>query len=168
MSIKNLPKHQRPREKLIELGVENLYTEELLAILLRTGNRIKTKNGKKISFSAVDLGKKILKKFNIEELGNIKIDDLKSITGISDAKATALLASFELSKRINNYKHNEGIIINSSEDAYKLTQSIHNSKKEKLMVLYLNTANKLIHQEIISIGLVDSTPIHPREIFYLL
>jgi DNA repair protein RadC len=162
MSIKNLPKHLRPREKMLELGAANLSDSELLAILLRTGIKSQKEN-----LSAIDLAQQILDKFSLSEIFKIPINQLiDSVKGISLAKAATLGASFELANRyINAQKISQKAILDS-QVAYLLFLEIANEKKEHLMAIYLNGANEIINKKIIGIGLVDSSLIHPREVFY--
>jgi DNA repair protein RadC len=90
LTIKNLPAHERPREKLIAKGVENLTDKELLAILLRTGQKGK---------SAIDIADSILTKYPKKEILNVSFADLKKMNGIGADKACTLLAALEFTKR---------------------------------------------------------------------
>ena len=155
--IKNLPKHERPREKLIEKGVENLRDNELMAILLRTG--VKGKNVLKIS-------EEILRKFPKKKLLSLSFKKLSEIKGIGPGKACLLLASFELTKRALDVEDNNLPIINSVKDVVAQLQELRTAKKEHFVVLYLNARNQLIHKETISIGTLNSNLVHPREVFY--
>ena len=156
--IKDLPKHLRPREKLIEKGPENLSDKELLAILLRTGRQGK---------SVLDISGQILKKYPKEKLLSITTQELISIKGVGSDKAATILAAFELSKRANKNFANSLPIIDSPQKAVDQLTSIRSKKKEYFVVLYLNARNQLIHQETISIGTLTASLVHPREVFTL-
>ena len=138
--IKDLSKHEQPREKLIEKGVENLRDCELMAILLRTG--IKGKNVLKVS-------EEILVKFPKKKLLALDFEKLSKIKGIGAGKACLILAAFELTKRALDVEDNNLPTINSTKDAVAQLQELRTAKKEHFIVLYLNARNQLIHKEIL-------------------
>ena len=154
--LKSLPKHELPREKLIEKGPENLRDKELLAILLRTG-----REGKNV----LEVAEEILQKHPKKKLLSLKYEDIIKIKGINSGKACSLLAAFELTRRAMEVEDNNLPIINSSKEAMVHFQELRNAKKEHFVVLYLNVRNQLIHKEIISIGILNASLIHPREVF---
>jgi DNA repair protein RadC len=145
-----------PREKLMEKGAENLKNHELLAILLRIG--IKGKD-------VLELSKQILENHPIEKISSLGYEDLIDIKGIESGKACSLLAAFEISRRAFKKEDNSLPLINSAKDAVFYLQEIRKSKKEKLMALFLNARNQLLHKEIVSVGVLNANLIHPREIF---
>lgn len=154
--IKNLPLHLRPREKLLVKGPANLTNRELLAILLRTG---------RLGKSALDLAHDILKKYPLEKFSTITIEELNKIKGIDTGKSTSILAAIELVTRALG-KHPHALpIINSPESALDQLTDIRNRKKEHFVALYLNARNELVHKEIISIGTLTRSLVHPREVF---
>ncbi len=153
MKIKDLPKIDRPREKLEKYGPKRLSDSELLAILLGSG--IKGKN-------VLTLSREILRQVEEVGLANISRDDLKKINGLGRAKISQILALIELSGRLNEKK---GIVVQSSEDIWKLCADFYDSKKEHMAVFYLDTKNRIIERRITSIGTLDSNLVHPREIF---
>lgn len=157
MSILDLPKHELPREKLIEKGVENLRDSELMAILLRTG--IEGKNVLKVS-------EEILSKFPKKKLLSLDFESLSKIKGIGDGKACLLLAAFELTKRALEVEDNNLPTINSAKDAVAQLTELRTAKKEYFVALYLNARNQLVHKEVISIGTLNASLVHPREVFY--
>jgi DNA repair protein RadC len=163
MVIKSLPKHKRPREKLELLGSDNLSFQELLAIFIRTGSVVKTSSGKK-SLSALDLATQISKKFSLQELMHIKSAELTKIPGIGKTKAVTLEAIFEICRRTADTKF-EVAKVENTKDALNLVSYLATLKKEHLVVLYLNAKNHLILKETISVGVVDASLIHPREVF---
>lgn len=156
VKIKNLPKHEMPREKLIEKGAMGLKDKELLAIILRTG--IEGKN-------VIEVADSILKKYPMKNLLSLSFEDLAKIRGIGPGKATALLASFELAKRALEVEDNNLPTINSAKDAVAQLQELRTAKKEHFVVLYLNARNQVIHKETISIGTMTASLVHPREVF---
>lgn len=156
MKIKNLPKHERPREKMIERGAVNLKDKELLAILLRTG-----REGK----SVIEIADEVLKKYPMKRLLSLNIKELAKVKGIGQDKACTLLAAFELTKRALEIEDNGPAKINCARDAVAHLQELRTAKKEHLVVLYLNARNQLIHKETISVGTLNASLVHPREVF---
>jgi DNA repair protein RadC len=154
--IKGLPKHEMPREKLIEKGAENLKDGELMAILLRTGTE--GKNVLKVS-------KEILDKFPKKKLLSLDFEKLSKIKGIGPGKACLLLAAFELTKRALEVEDDNLPIISSNRDVMAQLQELRTAKKEHFAVLFLNARNQLVHKETISIGTLNANLVHPREVF---
>ena len=154
--IKNLPKHERPREKMIEKGAVNLRNGELLAILLRTGYA-----GKNV----MAVSEEILRKFPMKKFLSLDFKSLSKIKGIGPSKACHILAAFELTKRALEVEDNNLPTINSDKDAVAQLQELRTAKKEHFVVLYLNARNQLIHKETISIGTLNASLVHPREVF---
>lgn len=156
MKIKDLPKIERPREKLIAKGAENLKDSELLAILLRTGT-----TGKNV----IEIASQILSKYSKKKLLQMTYEDLSKISGIDSAKATTLLAAFELSKRALEVNDTNLPMINDAKDAAAQLSDMRDLKKEHFVVLYLNAKNQLVHKETISMGTLNANLVHPREVF---
>ena len=156
MKIKDLPKSDRPREKLIAKGADNLKDSELLAILLRTG-----KAGKNV----IEIASQILSKYSKKRLLQMTYDDLSKISGIDSAKATTLLSAFELSKRALEVNDTNLPVINNAKDAVAQLSDMRDLKKEHFMALYLNAKNQLVHKETISMGTLNANLVHPREVF---
>ena len=156
LAIKNLPAHERPREKLIEKGAENLTDKELLAILLRTGQKGK---------SAIDIAGSILAKYPKKNILSVSFEDLKKMGGIGADKACSLLAAFELTRRVLDTEKSGRPIIENTEQALAQLHDIRTHKKEHFVALYLNARNELIHREDISIGTVNASIVHPRDVF---
>ncbi|MDO8676669.1 MAG: DNA repair protein RadC [Candidatus Azambacteria bacterium] len=154
--IKNLAKHEQPREKLIEKGAENLRDVELMAILLRTG--VAGKDVMKVSAE-------ILSKYPKKKLLTLNYKKLSKIKGIGPGKACLLLAAFELTKRALEVEDNNLPAINSVKEAVAQLQELRTAKKEHFVVLYLNARNQLVHKETISVGTLNASLIHPREVF---
>ena len=153
--LKDIPKIDRPREKFLEKGADALSKSELLAILIGSG--IKGKNVKQLS-------EQIIKKFGNKFL-DITVDDLLEIPGIGEAKALQIVSALALVKRFYEELGTKDNIVLSAQDAVSLTSDIRDKKKEYLVCLYLNARNALLKKEVISIGILDKSIIHPREIF---
>lgn len=155
-SIKSLPIHLRPREKLVEKGASALTDRELLAILLRTGTA---------KHSALELAAEILRKHKLSKLLVLGLADLTKINGIGPDKAVTILAAFELTRRATATFDNSLPVIQSPQDAIDQLTDVRNKKKEHFVALYLNARSELIHQETISIGTLTRSLVHPREVF---
>lgn len=152
--IKDLPKVDRPREKLIKYGTGKLSNSELLAILLRTGAK---------GINVVELSKKILAKFNIGQLTTIDVKELRNTFGLGDAKACEIVACFELGRRLLQNKKSSLII--SPKDVWEELKDIRDNKKEHFITFFLDTRNQEIKREIISVGSLNANLVHPREVF---
>ena len=152
--IKNIPKIDRPREKLIQYGPEKLSNSELLALLLRSGNK---------DVNAIELAGKILKKFGAKELPNLNFKDLKKIPGLGPAKACEIIACFELGKRL--LKDKKAQIFLTPKEIWEELKDLKNHKKEHFVIFYLDSRNQEIKRETISIGSLNANLVHPREVF---
>jgi len=156
MRIKDIPKIERPREKLIQKGPENLKDEELLAILI--GKGIKGKN-------AIELAKRILKKYHKKKLLKMKYEELSKIKGIGPAKACIILASQELVKRVLKVEDSGLPIVQTLNDVVLQVGYIRDKSREHFIAIYLNARNELIFRKHIFIGTLNASLVHPREIF---
>jgi len=154
--IKDIPKIDRPRERFLKKGPEALSKSDLLAILLGSG--IKGTN-------VQELSQQIIKKFGKDFL-SITVDDLQEISGIGQAKALQIASAISLVKRFYTDDQTSEVKISNSQDVISLTYDLRDKKKEHLVCLYLNARNILLKKEVISVGLLDKTLLHPREIFY--
>ncbi|NLN96797.1 MAG: DNA repair protein RadC [Eubacteriaceae bacterium] len=161
MIIREMPEDERPREKLIELGAQSLTKAELIAIIISTGTREK---------SAIDLGREILFRFgdNLSDFLDMRIEELcrdKSLKGIGVAKACKIKAALELGKRLGDTKPQDETITTPEAAASCLMDALRYKKTEHFAILILDTKRKLINRELISIGTLDASIAHPREIF---
>jgi len=148
----NLPKEEQPKERLLKFGETHLSNQELLSLILGTDDEI---------------SKKVLAEFEgLSLLKEATIEELTSLKGVGTAKAASLIASIELGKRMNQYKSNDKFIIRSPKDAADyVMEEMRNLNQENLVVLFLNTKNHIIHKQTIFVGSLDSSIVHPREIF---
>ncbi len=154
MKIKDIPKVERPREKLEKYGPSKLSNSELLAILMRTGSA---------GLNVVEMCQKILKKFSGFGLATASFVDLKNTFGLGPAKACEIVACFELGRRL--LKDKKYALLLSPEDVYKELKDIRDHKKEHFVIFYLNTLNQEIKRDIISVGTLNTNIVHPREVF---
>jgi DNA repair protein RadC len=153
-TIKDLPRIERPRERLIQYGPEKLSHGELLAILLRSG-----KKGENV----LELAHRIIKSFGIRELPGLTVNDLKDYPGLGPAKACEIVACFELGKRLLRDKKTQ--IYLTPKDVWEELKDVRNHKKEHFITLYLDSRNQEMKREIISIGSLNANVVHPREVF---
>ena len=158
LKISNIPKDERPREKLIKFGPESLSNKELLAVILRCGTR-----GENI----LSLSDRILSEVSgLDGLLNISFDDAMKIKGIKEGKASQILALSELFKRFNTLRANSIISISKPQDvADMLINEMKSLNQEVLKLLVLNTKNKIIKIKDVFKGTLNSSIVHPREVF---
>ncbi len=150
--IKDLPGFARPREKLLERGPQALSDAELLAILLGSGVEGK---------SALDLARAILEKAG-PEFPKWSVEELLAVPGIGTAKACRIAAAFELARR---FAQRGRPVIREPEDVLPYIQHIADKKQEYFLCLTLNGAGEVIQTRVVTVGLLDSSQVHPREVF---
>ena len=151
-TIKDMPEHSRPREKLREKGASALTDEELVAAILGRGVK---------GLDVVAMSKSVAKLIR-EHKENLSVDHLTSVPGMGLAKAAQILSAFELARR---YLIKETVKITSAKDILPLVVDIANKQQEYFVCISLNGANEVIEKRIVTIGLVNSSQIHPREVF---
>ncbi|MGW7988530.1 RadC family protein [Staphylococcus xylosus] len=158
MKIKELANNQKPRERLINNGSAHLSDVELLAILINTGRK---------GFSSLDIANELLKSVeSLKQLKALSINDLNKVKGIGLYKALILKAAFELGERMHSGSLEEKIQITSPQDvANFMMGKMEHLTQEKFIVLFLNSKNVIIKQKTTFIGTLNSSVIHPREIF---
>ncbi len=155
--IKDLPLAERPRERLIRSGPVALSNSELLAIIMRTGTQKE---------NVLDLANRLLKEHDLKSLSQVNVTELRKILGIGETKACQIVACFELSKRLGAYYGELKPHIKTSEDVVNLFMDrFRNLDKECFSVVLLNSKNKLINYQTVSLGDLNETIAHPREIF---
>jgi DNA repair protein RadC len=152
--MRDIPKIERPREKLSQYGPGKLSDAELLAMVLGTGMR---------GTNVLEMAKKILKKFPGDALTLANVVDLREISGLGEAKACEVVACFELGKRLLLDKKTRLHL--SPKDVWEALRDIRESRKEHFAVFYLDTQHQEIKREIISIGTLNESLVHPREVF---
>lgn len=156
MLIKEIALEQRPRERLKAKGIDSLSDAELLAIILQNGS---------FGENVIDLSHRLISTFSLDRLNSLSLSELMKIKGIGLAKAAKLVAAFELSKRVSSGKICEKIISNASDIANYYIEKLKDKKKEHFIAVFLDSKNKIIKDEVISIGTLNSSLVHPRGVF---
>ena len=151
-TIKDIPIHERPREKLLEQGASFLSDQELLAILLGKGTQ---------KDDVLSLSKKIVKIIDEKGLA-FTAHDIINIDGIGSAKAASIAAAFEFVRR--RIKP-EGLKIKFPADVLPLIQHYADRKQEHVLCISINGANEVMNVRVVSIGLINKSHVHPREFF---
>jgi DNA repair protein RadC len=160
LTIKDLPRDERPREKMLARGTQALSNAELLAILLRTGTK---------DDSAVGLAQRLLKKYEASGLAAFAAltpQEMGKMKGIGSAKAVTIAAAIELGKRIHSMAGIERPVIRSPRDAADLLMPrLRYEAKEHFVVLLLSTKHHVLAMPVISVGTLNASLVHPRELF---
>lgn len=160
-SIKNWPEDERPRERLLKYGADELSTAQLMAIILRTGGRQK---------SALELARELLTEFNsVKEIEGASLAEFSKIKGIGSAKLAQLKAAFELGRRLMSCQAEGG----ESKPSFKKSSDVfdyyrpkfYGLKKERFLCAMLDTKNRIFKETIVSEGTLTSSLVHPREVF---
>ncbi len=157
--LKDLPKENLPRERLVSYGPESLSNEELISIILRTGTK---------GHSVKDLSNEILASTKtLADLKNLTINKLKLIRGLGEVKSITLIAALELGKRVFLMEEvPEKLKINCSVDAYRYFAHLINDKKqEHFLAIYLDCHSICISKRIVFTGTINESIVHPREVF---
>lgn len=151
-SLDQIPKDDRPREKLLRKGAAALTDQELLAVLLGKGTS---------QMDVMTLAGKLARV--VDEKGlDVKADDLIGFDGVGEAKATLILAAIEFARR--RIKP-DGVKITTPADVLPLIRHFADRKQEHFLSITINGANEVLNVRVVSIGLVDRSPVHPREVF---
>lgn len=155
--LRDLPNQDRPREKMLEQGPSSLSLQELISVVLNTG----TKNE-----DVSSIAKRVVREYGHSALvsqGNAQ--KMSEELQIPIGKACQIIACSEIGRRL--YKKNEfGLsVIRTAQDVYDYAKEMHSLPKEQLKGIYLDTHNRVIHDEVISIGTLNSNIVHPREVF---
>ncbi len=151
-TIKNLNNIDKPREKLIKNGISSLKDYELLSIILGSGTKQK---------DVLNLSKEIIKLFE-KDFQNLSLEKLTAIHGLGLSKASQILSALELSKR---YLSKTKVQIKTAKDIYIHLKKYHNKKQEYFLSIYLDGANNIVATKVISIGTLNQSLVHPREVF---
>ncbi len=151
-TIKDLPAHSRPREKLQEKGAAALTDEELVQAILGMGTA-----GRDVRAIAKQVAVLIR-----EKQQNLTLADLLDVPGMGLAKSAQILSAFELARR---HLLKETVKINRAQDVLPLVSDLIEKRQEHFLCLSLNGANEVIEKRIVTIGLLNMSPVHPREVF---
>ncbi len=158
LRIRDLPPEERPRERLLQHGAENLSKAELIAILLRTGTK---------GSSALDIGHALLTQFSsLDHLARATVDELRRIRGVGRDKAIALKAAFTLARRMAAEIRDEAPLLDTPDRvAALLREDNRHHSVENFQIIHLNSRRRLIRVDQISQGTVDTLLVHAREVF---
>jgi DNA repair protein RadC len=156
--IRDMPEHERPRERLVEHGADALRNAELIAILLRTGMK---------GTSAIQIAEQLLHKFtSLDRLARASLAELSGVKGVGRDKAIALKSAFTLAQRMAKEMRGEAPLLDTPERVAELMrEECRMLEVETFQSLLLNTRRRLIRQERISDGTLDTILVHPREVF---
>ncbi|MBN2654015.1 MAG: DNA repair protein RadC [Nitrospirae bacterium] len=156
--VKDWPEGERPRERLISYGPSSLSDAQLLAIILRTGDRDR---------GVMDLAISLLDKFgSISGIDAASVNDLKSLNGIGTAKIAQIKSAFELGKRVMNCTNQSAPIFSSGDDVFRFfSPKFKGAKKELFVCCLLDAKNRLVKEYRVSEGTLTNSLIHPREAF---
>lgn len=159
VKIKELPKEERPRERLINYGASSLSNEELLAILIKSGSK---------KMSAKEIAQKLLSKYdNIQEFDQITYEQLIRSSGIGDSKACAILAAIELGNRLNqSIPTLEKMKLTSAQIVFEYYQhSLSRRRQEHFYCIYVDNQKRFLKEKLLFVGTLNHSLVHPREIF---
>ncbi|MBB5174388.1 DNA repair protein RadC [Texcoconibacillus texcoconensis] len=158
MMIRDVPKSERPRERMLQEGAQSLSNQELFALLLGSGTKEE---------SVVQLAGRVLSHFkNLRFLKDASIHELKQIRGVGDAKAVQMKAAMEIGRRMNSVPAEERYAIRSPEDVSKLVMDdMRHLMQEHFVAIYLNTKNEVLYKDTIFIGSLNASIVHPREVY---
>ncbi len=156
LMIRDFPSEEKPRERLVKYGEPSLSNSELLAIILGKGTKEK---------NVLELSGEILSQNNLKKLSTQNVVSLSNIKGVGFAKACQIVACFELGRRLASFSEETKPIITCAEDIYKIIHpKLREEKKENFLGVFLDTRKRIIKEETLFIGTLDSSIIHPREI----
>lgn len=155
-SLKEFPEEARPREKLLRLGAGALSEAELLAIVLRTGTR---------NVTAIQLAYQLLSRGGLRFLQEATVEELSQIPGMGLAKAAQVKSAVELGKRMGLNQASRAVIKSPADVQELLMEEMRYLDREFFRLVLLNTKNQVISVENISVGSLNSSLVHPREVF---
>ncbi len=157
-TVRDLPIEERPRERLQKVGVDNLSTQELLALIIEKGGRGQT---------VLTLAQNLLAHFgNLQNIKSASLEELKKVKGIGFATACKIQAAFMLGEKVESHITKFGEKIESPEIVFNILRNeIGNKMKESFYILSLTTRNNLISVDKVSTGTLSASLAHPREVF---
>ena len=157
MKIRDIPWYNRPGMRLKKKGVSSLSDAELMAIVLGRGNRKE---------NAIDISNRVLKSYNLDKLPDLSFHELKKEFK-NQVPAMKIMAMYELFRRTNKLKK-KGFKpkIKTAKDVFSYyVDELQNKRKEYFYALFLDTKNRIIDEELISVGTLNASLVHPREVF---
>lgn len=158
MLIKDLPECEKPRERMLEYGVENLSNVDLLSIILRNG--VKDISVKEVAINILNNVE------SINDLSSVGVRELSNIKGVGPVKAITLLASIELGKRVSIKEAKANMSLSNKEKIHEVFKKFFiNENQEKFLAIFLDNKKCLINYKILFIGTNNASIAHPREVF---
>ena len=155
--FRDLPEADKPRERLIENGPTGLSLQELLAVVLNTGTKKE---------DVQEMSQRIVREYGKSALADqTDPQKLSNDLDIPIGKATQIVACAEIGRRLFQKNESGLAVIRTAADLYDYVKDMHTLPKEQLRGIYLDTHNRVIHNEVISIGTINSNIVHPREVF---
>jgi DNA repair protein RadC len=152
MKIKDMKDYNKPREKLLKFGVESLKISELLALVISSGTRGK---------SSIQIGEELEKILYVDN--ELKLERLVNYKGLGKAKITTLLSVMEIGKRLYSKKKIRTLL--TPKDIWDSMIDLRSSKKEHFVIFLLDSRSQEIKREVVSIGTLTESLVHPREVF---
>jgi len=156
MRIKDISKENRPRERFQRFGASALSDAELLAIILQKGTKEE---------NVIDMSSRLISKYGLDELSDLSLNEVQEIKGIGPAKAMQIRALFEFNKRHSLAKIKNSIVKSARDVFDYASKRLPGKDKEYFMILHLDSRSRIIKDEVISIGTLNASIIHPREVF---
>jgi DNA repair protein RadC len=155
VTIHDIEEAERPRERLLDLGPGVLADSDLVAVLFGSGNA---------GSGVLDTADRVVGTVNVRRLHQVALEDLLAIRGMGKARAAQLLAAAELGRRL--WPDGDAMpLIRGPDNVYELTRDIRGMNREHFVGFYLNSRNQVLRREIISIGSLNASIVHPREVF---
>lgn len=159
-TLRDIPSEERPRERMLQHGPQALNNAELLAVLLRTGT---------VAESAVRLAERVLQHAgSLRQLVDMSLEQLTELKGVGPAKALQIQASIELGRRLartTSASDERTALLSPQDAAGYIMEDLRYLTKEHFVCLFLNTKNRVVGQETLSIGSLNASIVHPREVF---
>lgn len=157
LKVSDLPRGVRPREKMIQTGARSLSHVELLAVILGTGTRKE---------NVLKIAERLVRRYGVSALPGLTLREWTGNPGVGEARACRLAALFELARRVEKAASKEAPRISGPKEVFAQVKDLCGAKKEHLVGLYLDSQNHLLARETISIGSLNTTRTHPREILH--